>query len=396
MLVDFTGDAVYAVNAATGLIYRFNIGTSVTWYNMDAVAAAASGVVLTDDGTLYMADNTANIATPIRRTIQPTFGPLAPAPTFEWIGGLAAGGAGVRLNVISAAPAANGNEIAVAQGAAVFMYTDILSAGSTPPVLVSPADAFEVGIANAVVLSIENVAGVTTWQIALSNDETFTNNVDAATFTQVPPATSVTVNLAAAGPVAAGVSVEAPIYWMVRSAAANPLLGPWSEIRVLHPQPIAGVNAPATNSPAGVTAIDVPVNPVFNWGIYKYATGYHLQVAKDAGFINVIVDANVGNVTSYYLAEALDYDSAYFWRIKGLTATGSTDWSAAVGFTTESAPVEAAPPVIVEETPPPQITVETPAPTELTPNWIYAIIVVGAVLVIAVIILIVRTGRRVP
>jgi hypothetical protein len=46
---------------------------------------------------------------------------------------------------------------------------------------------------------------------------------------------------------------------------------------------------------------------------------------------------------------------------------------------------------------PPAVTVQAPAPpaatAAVTPGWIYAIIIVGAVLVIAVIVLIVRTRR---
>jgi hypothetical protein len=282
--------------------------------------------------------------------------------------------------------AGSANNILVALGATLAIYTDILSAGSAPPTLLGPADEYEVTAANAIVVSVQNIPGVLQWQILLSNDQTFTNNVSGTTF-QIPPATEVIVNLGGLG-----LSTEKPIYWLARSATGQPLKGPSSEIRVVYPQPTAGVNAPATISPAGTTAVNVPINAVFNWGILKYASGYHLQVASDPNFTALIIDANVGNVTSYYLAEPLDYDSAYFWRIRGLTATGGTDWSAGVGFSTEAAPAAVEPPVTVTTQPAPTVTIEQ---TQITPSWIIAIIVVGAVLVVSVIVLIIRT-RRVP
>ena len=381
--VDFTGDTVYAMLAGTGDIYRFDIGVRTTWYLSDATPLLGSQIALADDGTLYMTDPSAVANASVRRSIDPQKGPLAPLSTWEWMTGTAAAAA----NQMSIASGSS-NYLFVSQAGALVIYTDILSAGSTPPTLVGPMDEFEVTTANFAVIQIENVPGVTNWQIAFSNDPNFINNVNVAS-RQAPPATQAIINLGGLG-----ISVEAPIYWMARSLAGAPLTGPWSESRVIYPQPVAGVNAPATISPAGVTADDVPINPVFNWGILKNATGYNLQIASDAGFTDLLVDENVGHVTSYYLTTALDYDSAYFWRVQGLTVSGATDWSAGVGFTTES---EATPPIIIEPAPPAPAAPEViiPPAQQITPQWIYAIIVVGAVLVIVVIVLIVRT-RRVP
>jgi len=167
---------------------------------------------------------------------------------------------------------------------------------------------------------------------------------------------------------------------------------PWSESRVVNPQLTTGVNAPAPIQPLGITAINTSINPVFNWGALKWATSYKFQLASDAAFSDTLVDATLGNVTSYAYTEGLDYEGTYYWRVKGISATSSTDWSAGTGFTTMAEPE---PPVVVEETQPPQIVIPPAETTEITPSWIYAIIAVGAILVIAVIVLIVRT-RRVP
>jgi hypothetical protein len=114
---------------------------------------------------------------------------------------------------------------------------------------------------------------------------------------------------------------------------------------------------------------------------------------------------------------ALHPGNTYYWKVRvdnsdaGMEQKGiySDVWS----FTIEAAP-EAAPPVTIKQEPAPviepkvtlpEIKVEVPPPTKveippappapapITPGWIYAIIAIGAVLVIAVIVLIVRTRR---
>ena len=54
-------------------------------------------------------------------------------------------------------------------------------------------------------------------------------------------------------------------------------------------------------------------------------------------------------------------------------------------------PAEPTPPVVVEEQPTPVINI--PPAEQITPNWIYAIIGIGAALAVVMIVLIVRTRR---
>jgi len=117
--------------------------------------------------------------------------------------------------------------------------------------------------------------------------------------------------------------------------------------------------------------------------------------------------ANALGVTSVYQPAAeLDYASTYYWRVKGLGTSTTTDWSPVTGFTTMAEPVEAAPPVVIQTMPAPiieippaqpapiiEIPAAPPAPAPIAPAYIWAVIIIGAVLVIAVIILIVRTRR---
>ena len=131
----------------------------------------------------------------------------------------------------------------------------------------------------------------------------------------------------------------------------------------------------------------------------------------------VKLDGDLGRliVTAYAYVTELDYSSPYYWRVKAVSGTAGagtlkeSPWTSGV-FITMDEPVEPTPPVVIEEAPTlpditieqPDITITSPAitvplpdvvETEITPTWIYIIIAVGAVLVIALLVLIVRTRR---
>ena len=153
----------------------------------------------------------------------------------------------------------------------------------------------------------------------------------------------------------------------------------------------------------------VSLTPTFAWGAVTGAAGYYFELADNANFVAPLVklDGDLGRliVTAYHYAPELEYSTAYYWRVKAVSGTvGAGDlaqsvWASGVIITMD-VPEEATPPVVIEQQPAapapiikPIVEVVTPAATPITPAWIYAIIGVGAVLVIAVIVLIVRTRR---
>ena len=131
---------------------------------------------------------------------------------------------------------------------------------------------------------------------------------------------------------------------------------------------------------------------------------YALQIATDEEFTKLVLEKTDLSESEYTLTEGEQLESTkeeapYYWRVKavsGLEAEGDleeSEWSAGV-FTTMEEPVviepeEPAPPPVIE----PVVEVIIPAEEVITPSWIYIIIGVGALLVIAVIVLIVRTRR---
>jgi len=194
--------------------------------------------------------------------------------------------------------------------------------------------------------------------------------------------------------------------------------------------PLATLAAPTLAAPT-LGATDASLSPAFSWGAVAGATGYEFQLADNANFVLPLVNLTGGEaaliVPFYKYVSELDNATTYYWRVRALdveyvkfVVSNTSAWVTSV-FTTEEEPVEeeeeapvwtcpqcgltfatrdaleahaatAHPPVeppVIE----PIVEVITPAETPITPAWIYAIIGVGAVLVIAVIVLIVRTRR---
>ncbi|AII59947.1 hypothetical protein X793_06450 [Dehalococcoides mccartyi CG4] len=149
------------------------------------------------------------------------------------------------------------------------------------------------------------------------------------------------------------------------------------------PQPLTyTVNLMPTNG-----ASNVPVNPVFAWDAVSTAVSYDLVLSTDPTFADATKVLATKNLTTNYWAYdgTLSNSASYYWRVRVNTANSTSEWFPAV-FTTVKA--DAAP---VEVNNPPDITLEVPQAE--TPAYIWLIVAVGAVLTIAVIVLIVRTRR---
>jgi hypothetical protein len=173
------------------------------------------------------------------------------------------------------------------------------------------------------------------------------------------------------------------------------------------PPPPPTLPAPVLEAP--MTGDDtVSKTPSFSWSAVSGADGYFFELADNANFVAPLAkqsgDLGRLNVTAYAYVQELDYSTAYYWRVKAVSGTEAADnlvesaWVAGL-FTVMAEPEEPTPPIVVEEQPPVVIEpiIELPDVIEepITPGWIYAIIAIGAVLVIAVIVLIVRTRRSV-
>jgi hypothetical protein len=209
-------------------------------------------------------------------------------------------------------------------------------------------------------------------------------------------------------------------YWRVRVAGdatpanANdfpfvgaPLVSPWSDtfsytVGSSH-EAAFKITGPA------VGATSVSIQPTFTWAPLEGAVGYEIMVSEDKDFA-IIEWSHTSDQTFFKPEEKLRYNTTYYWRVRGILvesylkgktvvpAVGSP-WSTGV-ITTEAKPVEPEPPVVITPpaTPPaPEVQViEVPMPTPapaIPSGLLYTIVGIGAVLIIALIILIVRTRR---
>jgi len=164
----------------------------------------------------------------------------------------------------------------------------------------------------------------------------------------------------------------------------------------------------------------VPLKPVFNWAAITGAVSYDLQVSDNPVFVNPL-DAQTGlNTTVWTFTKTLENSKTYYWRVRAISASNTASAWTSSAFTTVSA--AAAVPTGTVTAPPPATTTVTsilpavtptvtvnvpsqavptytitvpPAPTTsaATPASIWVLIAIGAVLIIAVIVLIARTRR---
>ncbi len=180
-------------------------------------------------------------------------------------------------------------------------------------------------------------------------------------------------------------------YWHSRVAKGEPYLSPWSETWSFTTE----LGAPQWNPFIGGVpeapyngATNVPIQPTFAWNAADWATGYEFILAKDPAFTDTVVSKTGANAltNTVYLCEVqLDNSMTYYWKVRAISKTSNSEWANAV-FTTEAAAPAPPPP------PPTPTPTPTPAPV-LTQAIIWTIIGIGVILVIALIVLIVRTRR---
>jgi hypothetical protein len=182
-------------------------------------------------------------------------------------------------------------------------------------------------------------------------------------------------------------------YWRVRVSNTDygPMRSEWSATRSFSVESVKepfGVESPVRG------ASDVSITPTFVWAPYAGATSYEVAVAEDPTF--AILDASHSASQPFYKFEdAFAYGTTYHWRVRAIEPEVGP-WVTGI-FTTMEEPVEEEPGEIIVT--PPDVTVEPPevnveAPEAAIPTYLlWTIIGIGAVLIIALIVLIVRTRR---
>ena len=139
----------------------------------------------------------------------------------------------------------------------------------------------------------------------------------------------------------------------------------------------------------GATGVSIS-NVGFSWTSVVQADSYQFVLSPNANLTGALASQSQGDTAFNYMGD-LDYGKVYYWQVKAFKGDVLLTTSSTGVFTTMEKPEAPTPPVQVNEYPPSEITI--PPAEQITPTWIYAVIGIGAALIVVVIVLIVRTRR---
>jgi hypothetical protein len=205
-------------------------------------------------------------------------------------------------------------------------------------------------------------------------------------------------------------------YWRVK--AMKPLESPFSTVRSFTFTTLQSVIAPFNIKSPEIGASDVAIKPVLSWSADTgNATSkplwYEVTMSEDPSFAIPEWSHNVNGLV-YGVVDPLKFSTTYYWRVRAVYLEPFVQGAAVItpagpwmvgAFTTMAQPAPVTgpttpgtttpiPPVIVTVPGPPQVvTVEKPVPAAI-PSWmLMTIIIIGAILVIALLVLIMRTRK---
>jgi len=399
-----SNSTIYIVGLVSGSVYRFVVGTDTAWTDVSSdtpgAPTAFRGLAI-NNGALYAAHSVINLG------VARTLGPLAAAGTLTWRTMDTGAAVGATFTKAPNCLRVANNEVwaidtAAAAPGALLAYGDYLATIS--PAVNSPPDAYSVGIdpnngtGYPVMLTWDAMGSgngmvtayaVLIWETAAgvgSGSVLLTGNLGAFALT---PA----VELGPAAPIATmryTLKANTGYTWMVRArdeVSTDLICSQWSAPRTMQVEAgSAVVQAHAGPILLGPQrgAMDVSLTPGFSWAPISGATEYEFTLATDAALANAIegTPVTVTQPSWQVPAGSLEYSTTYFWSVKASAPTSSP---LSIGtFITMAEPVEPLPPVVIEPTPP---------PAQIAPAYIWGIIGIGAILVIVVLALIVRTRR---
>lgn len=199
---------------------------------------------------------------------------------------------------------------------AIFLFSSVLTMAQEKvyaPSLVAPSN----GAVNQYVVGLSDwnpVAGAATYQVQIDTSSSFTNPVSAfssySAWTYTPLLFGTTY------------------YWRVRAIGISAGdTSAWSTV-----WSFTVVDKPTLNTPFDNSVV-VPVSPTMKWnaipGITKYQAQFDSVNTFNSGFLKTqVVDAYE------FSTRDNQYGNEYFWRVRGINGTDTSDWSLTRTFTT--------------------------------------------------------------
>jgi hypothetical protein len=408
-----TGSTIYATDATSHKIYKWIIGTSTqtTGWTIGVVQDTTSTGLDLANGVLYGQETTGNTT----RLLTPTISIssaftdiIACAYTFN----NQASSAPSPINNLQVSNTATSATLWASTATALYSWTEYLTLAANGPTTTYPANGFQVPV-NSINGNTGNF--VFQWNVPSTQNGAISTSQSYAYYLGIYVDSACKV-LYASGTVAATTSTQLSLtaigittaltpgqtyYWRVKTT--SPVTSPYTPTLSFTVQNIAAA-VPVIVSPANGASI-LNQTPAFSWTPVTGTTQYDFQLSTTPTFgTTVLTDQpnTAGDLVPVTIP--LTQGKQYFWRVRALQpVTG--DWSAVANFLVAT-PTTTAAPVTITNVPAPVITIPAPAAAatytlapapvnQIAPSYIWAIIVVGGILVIAVIVLIVRTRRSV-
>lgn len=409
------GDFIYAGSAANGQnIVRWTIGTSTSWSDIingtvtvtaaPATAQGVYGLALTDSALYALASDGTDSS--IWRTLSPS----TADSTTGWSHVVTTNADNVALNdAPQGLIATTGSTTLWALSTSTDkIYSFVDTVVDAAPTLTGPANGATISVnpqtgrAMDVAFQWSRLSTATAYDLVIAFDSAFTQLVRTE---DVASTSSNVVQIL--GPYSAGPSgnaleylADTTYYWKVRVDAAGPLYSPYSEVRSFTVGHASAVGVVPTVAAPTSGATDVGLTPIFAWGEVPGAT-YTFVISTDAAFA-VPAWTKTGLTTNVYEAEhELEYGTTYYWKV-----TAGSETSVGI-FTTIAEPAAE-----VEKYTCPVCGLVFDTQEELAEHWatyhasattqqtipsylLWTIIAIGAVLLVALIVLIVRTRRTI-
>ncbi len=173
--------------------------------------------------------------------------------------------------------------------------------------------------------------------------------------------------------------------WRVRTT--EPVLSPWSEMWRFYPRLLAVSDL---QPDAGATNVDM--RPVFTWHGPAMADAYEFTLATDPDFNNVVVSFSGDtalDTTDWVCNRDLSNGTNYFWRVRSVSVPANSPWATGAFVT---APAASASPSMVGGDSVLEMPVQQQSP--VSDYLIWAMFGLAALLMVGLIVLILRTGRR--
>jgi len=394
---------VYAGDTTAGAgIYRYEFGVSNAWEQISATLAAGSGItgVAMAGGVLYASENVS-----ADRQLYPTLG-VGDMNNLLW-DTMTVGGAGRLFNATPSALRAVVRDgevnlwaidtIGPLGAGALMAYDDTMALAEITPTLPATVAYDPNSGQNAqFAISWPQVSNATWYDLVFFMDPGCTQ-VAAAFFNTVTPVPAAPAMVVPTLTLPAGQDY----YLLIRASnqvpadAIHSRYGAPTKFTVEIGVPIQapGVGPVLTSPAPGATDVDA-ADVVFSWGTMLQATEYEFILATDSALTNTVAGTPAYVTTPSFGPVTLDYDSSYFYAVKVTQPSASPQ---SIGsFTTTAVPVEKYTCQYCG------LTFDTRAELEAhiaavhaptTPLYIWIVIAIGAVLVIAVIWLIFTTRK---